>query len=52
MVCLNADVVAAYDALMASQKKEVYIFTQNVETKLKRIGGLGVEFVYMTSSAG
>merc|ERR1719199_2025992 len=48
----EADAVTAYDALMAAKKKEVEALTKAIETKLKRIGELGVEIVQMKNDLG
>jgi len=48
----EADAVTAYDALMAAKKKEVDALTKAIETKLKRIGELGVEIVQMKNDLG
>merc|ERR1719301_450560 len=48
----EADAVTAYDALMAAKKKEVDALTKDIETKLKRIGELGVEIVQMKNDLG
>merc|ERR1719171_3008144 len=48
----EAAAVTAYDALMAAKKKEVEALTKDIETKLKRIGELGVEIVQMKNDLG
>merc|ERR1719215_2255776 len=48
----ETDSVSAYDALMAAKKKEVDALTKDIETKLKRIGELGVEIVQMKNDLG
>merc|ERR1719450_1591923 len=48
----EAAAVAAYDALMAAKKKEIEALTKDIETKLKRIGELGVEIVQMKNDLG
>jgi len=48
----EAGAITAYDALMAAKKKEVDALTKAIETKLKRIGELGVEIVQMKNDLG
>jgi predicted nucleic acid-binding Zn-ribbon protein len=48
----EADALTAYDALMAAKKKEVDALTKAIESKLKRIGELGVEIVQMKNDLG
>jgi len=48
----EAGAVTAYDALMAAKKKEVDALTKAIESKLKRIGELGVEIVQMKNDLG
>ena len=49
---IEADAVTAYDDLMAAKKKEVEALTKDIETKLKRVGELGVEIVQMKNDLG
>jgi len=48
----EAGAITAYDALMAAKKKEIDALTKAIETKLKRIGELGVEIVQMKNDLG
>merc|ERR1719336_699949 len=44
--------IATYEKLMAAKKKEVIILTKEIETKLTRIGDLGVEIAEMKNDLG
>jgi len=44
--------IAIYEKLMAAKKKEVIALTQEIETKLTRIGDLGVEIAEMKNDLG
>jgi hypothetical protein len=44
--------VKAYTELMAAKKKEVVALTASIETKMTRIGDLGVEIATMKNDAG
>jgi chromosome segregation ATPase len=44
--------IKAYDGLMAAKTKEVNALTQEIETKLTRIGDLGVEIAQMKNDVG
>jgi len=48
----EAGAVTAYEALMSAKNKEVEALTKSIETKLKRIGELGVEIVQMKNDLG
>merc|ERR1719410_2163750 len=44
--------IATYEKLMAAKKKEVIALTKEIETKLTRIGDLGVELAEMKNDVG
>jgi len=44
--------ITTYDALMAAKKKEVLALTKEIETKLERVGTLGVEIAQMKNDLG
>merc|ERR1719468_718080 len=44
--------IAIYEKLMAAKKKEVIALTKEIETKLTRIGDLGVEIAQMKNDLG
>merc|ERR1719499_2239096 len=44
--------IAIYEKLMAAKKKEVNALTKEIETKLTRIGDLGVEIAEMKNDVG
>jgi len=44
--------IKTYDALMAAKKKEVLALTKEIETKLERVGTLGVEIAQMKNDLG
>merc|ERR1719264_1609469 len=44
--------IATYDTLMAAKKKEVLALTKEIETKLERVGALGVEIAQMKNDLG
>jgi len=44
--------IAIYEKLMAAKKKEVIALTKEIETKLTRIGDLGVEIAEMKNDLG
>jgi len=44
--------IAVYEKLMAAKKKEVVALTKEIETKLTRIGDLGVEIAEMKNDLG
>jgi len=44
--------IAVYEKLMAAKKKEVIALTKEIETKLTRIGDLGVEIAEMKNDLG
>merc|ERR1719151_38519 len=44
--------IATYEKLMAAKKKEVIALTKEIETKLTRIGDLGVEIAQMKNDLG
>merc|ERR1712129_466294 len=44
--------IAIYEKLMAAKKKEVIALTKEIETKLTRIGDLGVEIAEMKNDVG
>jgi len=44
--------IKTYDALMAAKKKEVAALTKQIETKLERVGALGVEIAQMKNDLG
>jgi len=44
--------IAIYEKLMAAKKKEVIVLTKEIETKLTRIGDLGVEIAEMKNDLG
>jgi hypothetical protein len=44
--------IAIYEKLMAAKKKEVIALTKEIETKLTRIGDLGVEIAQMKNDVG
>merc|ERR1712079_283902 len=44
--------IATYEKLMAAKKKEVIALTKEIETKLTRIGDLGVEIAEMKNDLG
>merc|ERR1712113_1212720 len=44
--------IKTYDALMAAKKKEVAALTKEIETKLERVGALGVEIAQMKNDLG
>jgi len=44
--------IATYEKLMAAKTKEVNALTQEIETKLTRIGDLGVEIAQMKNDVG
>merc|ERR1712046_314677 len=44
--------IKTYDALMAAKKKEVAALTKQIETKLERVGTLGVEIAQMKNDLG
>merc|ERR1712079_790848 len=48
----EADAIKGYDALMAAKKKEVLVLTKEIETKLERVGNLGVEIAQMKNDLG
>merc|ERR1740117_2162272 len=52
MKATEAGAVTAYEALMSAKNKEVEALTKSIETKLKRIGELGVEIVQMKNDLG
>jgi len=44
--------IKTYDGLMAAKKKEVLALTKQIETKLERVGTLGVEIAQMKNDLG
>jgi len=44
--------IAIYEKLMAAKKKEIIALTKEIETKLTRIGDLGVEIAQMKNDLG
>jgi hypothetical protein len=44
--------IASYEKLMAAKKKEILALTKEIETKLTRIGDLGVEIAQMKNDLG
>jgi len=44
--------IATYEKLMAAKKKEILALTKEIETKLTRIGDLGVEIAQMKNDLG
>jgi len=44
--------IKIYDGLMAAKKKEVLALTKEIETKLERVGTLGVEIAQMKNDLG
>jgi len=44
--------IKMYDGLMAAKKKEVLALTKEIETKLERVGTLGVEIAQMKNDLG
>jgi len=44
--------IKTYDALIAAKKKEVAALTKQIETKLERVGALGVEIAQMKNDLG
>lgn len=46
------EAIATYEKLMAAKTKEVNTLTQEIETKLTRIGDLGVEIAQMKNEVG
>merc|ERR1712037_844189 len=44
--------IAVYEKLMAAKKKEVIALTKEIETKLTRVGDLGVEIAEMKNDVG
>jgi len=44
--------IAIYEKLMAAKKKEVIALTQEIETKLTRVGDLGVDIAEMKNDLG
>merc|ERR1712079_834392 len=48
----EADAIKTFDALMAAKKKEVLALTKEIETKLERVGNLGVEIAQMKNDLG
>jgi len=48
----EADAIKTFDALMAAKKKEVLALTKEIETKLERVGTLGVEIAQMKNDLG
>merc|ERR1711956_81544 len=48
----EADAIKMFDALMAAKKKEVLALTKEIETKLERVGTLGVEIAQMKNDLG
>jgi len=48
----EGEAVAAYEELMAAKKKEVNVLTKMIETKLGRIGDLGVAIQQMKNDLG
>merc|ERR1712079_766436 len=44
--------IASYEKLMAAKKKEVIALTAEIETKLTRVGDLGVEIAEMKNDLG
>merc|ERR1712060_973945 len=48
----EADSIKTFDALMAAKKKEVLALTKEIETKLERVGTLGVEIAQMKNDLG
>jgi len=48
----EADSIKTFDALMAAKKKEVLALTKEIETKLERVGALGVEIAQMKNDLG
>merc|ERR1712079_26228 len=44
--------IATYEKLMAAKKKEVIALTKEIETKLTRVGDLGVEIAQMKNDLG
>merc|ERR1712060_553588 len=48
----EADSIKPFDALMAAKKKEVLALTKEIETKLERVGTLGVEIAQMKNDLG
>merc|ERR1719361_2102418 len=44
--------IAIYEKLMAAKKKEILALTKEIETKLTRIGDLGVEIAQMKNDLG
>merc|ERR1719329_1079772 len=47
LVAAEGDKVKSYDGLMSTKKKLVEALTKSIESKLKRIGKLGVDIVQM-----
>merc|ERR1712079_835150 len=48
----EADAIKTFDGLMAAKKKEVLALTKEIETKLERVGDLGVEIAQMKNDLG
>merc|ERR1712079_897912 len=48
----EADAIKTFDGLMAAKKKEVLALTKEIETKLERVGTLGVEIAQMKNDLG
>merc|ERR1712008_274589 len=48
----EADSIKMFDAIMAAKKKEVLALTKEIETKLERVGTLGVEIAQMKNDLG
>jgi len=48
----EADAIKMFDAIMAAKKKEVLALTKEIETKLERVGTLGVEIAQMKNDLG
>jgi len=44
--------IKTYDVLMAAKKKEVFALTKEIETKLERVGTIGVEIAQMKNDLG
>jgi len=44
--------IKTYDVLMAAKKKEVLALTKEIETKLERVGTIGVEIAQMKNDLG
>merc|ERR1719493_648862 len=44
--------IATYEKLMAAKKKELEALTKEIETKLERVGALGVEIAQMKNDLG